>query len=74
MEKIEIDHDALIAQGWRKNTGECPRDLRVDGKRIEVILRKGIKAKGTWAAWGRGQPIWRLEDWDYDILYFRESR
>lgn len=45
---------------WYKNTGRCPRSMKVDGRRVYVRLRNGLEPPQSWTAHGRGACDWSL--------------
>lgn len=69
--KDEAVREALLADGWIRNTGRCPEEFQEDGKKIEVIMRSGYQAVGPWVAWGRGACRWSIEKFGFDIAFFR---
>lgn len=72
--KDEAVREALLADGWRRNTGRCPEDLQEDGKKIDVIMRSGYQSVSKWVAWGRGGCRWSFEKYGFDIAFFREAK
>lgn len=53
---------------WFKNNGKMP--AFVEGKRIMVELRNGLKPAESWPADGRGGCQWKLTRSPFDIVRF----
>lgn len=68
-----------MADGWQTNHGTCPGHLRGTEKRVNVILRNGLKPPESWPAHGRGACNWQFgpkgaPSAAFEITHWKEAK
>lgn len=66
-------------EGWMRNPGRCPGYLKGTEKRVNVILRNGLRPAESWPADGRGHLNWKLSPDNspsrgFDVVRWKEAK